>query len=444
MTTLTATSTRPEARFLHAFELQGDAAFNGSHAYLSELRRKAIARFEALGFPSRKAEAWKYTPIARALQHAYTIQPAPPRPKLSEADLARYAIPELDAYRVVLVNGQWVPELSTPAAALPQGAVLTSLQHAAQAYPQLFTAYFAHSLDYENEPFLALNLAFARDGLFFYLPPHTALDRPVHVVHLIDVEEDLFLQPHHVIAIAPGASLQLLYSGHTRSATRTFTNAVTEVFVGRGAQLAHYDLRLEGETASGIYSTQAYLEQEGRYTNHTLTLGGALVRNNVYVRFDGEAGETHLYGLFLGRGTMHIDNHTMIDHAVPNCVSNELYKGILDERAIGVFNGKVLVRPHAQKTNAYQSNKSILLTEEARMYSKPELEIYADDVRCTHGAACGQLNEEGIFYLRARGLTVQKARALMLLAFARDVLDQIALEPLRAYLDDLVAQRFGA
>jgi Fe-S cluster assembly protein SufD len=444
MATLTATSTRPEARFLHAFELQADTALNGSNAHLTTLRRKAIARFEALGFPGRKAEAWKYTPITRTLQHTYTIQPVPPLPKLSQADLAQAAIPELDAYWVVLVNGQFIPELSTPATALPQGVILTSLQHAAQAYPELFTTYFAQKLDYESDPFLALNLAFARDGFFLYLPPQTALDRPVHVVHWIEVDEDLFLQPHHVVVVAQEASLQLLYSGHSRSAARTFTNAVTELYIGRGAQVAHYDLRLENNTASGIYSTQAYLEQESQYTNHTLTLDGALVRNNVQVRFEGEAGEAHLYGLFLGRGTMHIDNHTMIDHAVPNCVSNELYKGILDDASTGVFNGKVLVRPHAQKTNAYQSNKSIVLTETARMYAKPELEIYADDVRCTHGAACGQLNEEGIFYLRARGLPVQKARALMLLAFARDVLDQIAVAPLRAYLDDLVAQRFGA
>lgn len=443
MTTITATKTRPEERFLHAFEAYAGEVLNGTSEHLATLRRKAIERFGALGFPGRKSEAWKYTPITRALQHPYKIDPAPSIPPLRDEDLAPYAIPELDAYRIVLLNGRFAPGLSTTSA-LPQGVILTGLQEAAQQHADLFEKYFAHYLDFENEPFLALNTAFARDGFFLYVPEGIALERPVHVLHLIDTEEELFLQPRHVVVAAPGASIKLVLSGHSRSKRRTFTNSVIEVFVGQGAEVHQYDLRLEGETASAIYSTQAYLEGGARYTNGTLTLGGALIRNNVYVRFDDQEGEAHLYGLFLGRGTMHIDNHTMIDHAVPHCVSNELYKGILDDQATGVFNGKVLVRPHAQKTNAYQSNKSIVLTREARMYSKPELEIYADDVRCTHGAACGQLDENGIFYLRTRGLTLQKARAMMLLAFARDVLDQIAIEPLRAYLDERVASLLAA
>jgi Fe-S cluster assembly protein SufD len=442
-TTLTATTTRPEDRFLHAFEAYAGEVLNGTSEHLAALRRKAIERFGVLGFPGRKSEAWKYTPIAKALQHPYRIDPMPAVPALTEQALAGYAIPELDAYRVVLVNGRFVPELSTTSD-LPEGVVLTGLEEAARRHADLFEKYFAHYLDFENEPFLALNTAFARDGFFLYVPEGATLERPVHVFNLIDTDEELFLQPRNVVVAAPGASLKLVTSGHNRTAQRTFTNGVTEVFVGQGAEVHQYDLRLESEAASGIFSTQAYLEGGARYTNGTLTLGGALVRNNVYVRFDDQEGEAHLYGFFLGRGSMHIDNHTRIDHAVPHCVSNELYKGILDDEATGVFNGKVLVRPHAQKTNAYQSNKSIVLTREARMYSKPELEIYADDVRCTHGAAIGQLDEDGIFYLRARGLTLQKARAMMLLAFARDVLDQITIEPLRAYLDELVAGRFGA
>lgn len=444
MTTLVKTPiTRLEDRLLHAFEAYAGTVLNGTSEHLSMLRRKAIERFKVLGFPGRKSEAWKYTPITKALQHPYQIDPLPTIPALTAAAIADYAIPELQAYRIVLINGRFAPELSA-VSDLPQGVILTSLKAAAQQHPELFEKYFAHDLDFENEPFLALNTAFARDGFFLYVSKGVVLERPVHVLQLIDTDQELLLQPRNVVIAAPGASFRLIISGHNRKDHRTFTNGVTEVFIGQGAEVHQYDLRLETEAASGVFSTHACLEGGARYTNGTLTLGGALVRNNVYVRFDDQEGEAHLYGFFLGRGTMHIDNHTMIDHAVPNCVSNELYKGILNDEATGVFNGKVLVRPHAQKTNAYQSNKSIVLTREARMYSKPELEIYADDVRCTHGAACGQLDEDGIFYLRARGLTLQKARAMMLLAFARDVLDQITVEPLRAYLDDLVAERFGA
>ncbi len=217
---------------------------------------------------------------------------------------------------------------------------------------------------------------------------------------------------------------------------------MTEVFVGAHAHVDRYEIQDESARTSIVNKVRAYQQTGSVFRNSTFTFSGEVIRNNVEILPDAEHCETHLYGLFLGDGVMHVDNHTLVDHARPNCFSNELYKGILDDKATGVFNGKVLVRLDAQQTNAYQSNKSILLTDTARMYSKPELEIYADDVKCSHGATTGQLDEDALFYLRSRGLTEKRARAILLTAFARDVLNNVVIEPLRVYLDTLVTARF--
>ena len=216
---------------------------------------------------------------------------------------------------------------------------------------------------------------------------------------------------------------------------------MTECVVGPGARVEHYHIQDEGQGAARVSTLHTYQQGGSYFATLTATLSGTMVRNNLNFLPDAEHCETHLFGLYLGQDQMHVDTHTLIDHARPNCQSNELYKGILDGRSTGVFNGKVLVRPDAQKTNAYQSSKSVVLTETARMFAKPELEIYADDVKCSHGATTGRLDEEALFYLQSRGLRIHQARALLLQAFARDVIEHVHIEPLRAYLDEVIANR---
>ncbi|ARA92487.1 Fe-S cluster assembly protein SufD [Rhodothermaceae bacterium RA] len=432
---------RPEDRFLTAFELNEGHTLNGSNARLHGLRKQAIARFRELGFPPPRTEAWKYTNITRVLQHEYRLNLLPTETGLTPEDLAPYRIPGLDAHTVVLVNGRFAASLSD-IGDLPDGAVVTGFARASETHEDLVNRHFGAYARDEQEPFTALNTAFTLDGLFVYVPKGTRLRRPIHLINLIQAEEDLFLQPRLLVVAEPGSQVQLIQTDASRTAVPTFTNGVTEVFVGADAHVRHYLVQDAGEAASAVNTLSVYQEGGSTFTAVTTTLSGATVRNNVYILPDGEHCESNLYGLFLGKNRMHVDNHTMMDHARPHCISNELYKGILDDASTGVFNGKVLVRQDAQQINAYQSNKSIVLSDAAQMYSKPELEIYADDVRCSHGATSGQLDEEAMFYLRARGIPPKEARAMLLIAFARDVLDTIELDVLRTYLDERLDARF--
>lgn len=438
MQTTTERIERPEDRFLAAFEVHAGHALNGNGPRMQALRREALTHFARLGFPERKAEAWKYTNIGRKLAHPYAL--GAPAPALTRDDLAPYAIPGLDAARAALVNGRFEPGLSS-LDGLPEGVVVTGLTEAAGAHPELFERHFAHYADYRGEVFTALNTAFTRDGLFVYVPKNTVVERPIHALSLLDTDADLFLQPRLLVVVERGAQVRLIESRHARTGTKTFTNGVTEIFVGPNAHVDLFTLQDEGDAAAQVASRYAYQEADSYLATSTITLSGDLVRNTQNYLPDAENCETHLRGLFLGRGTMHVDNHTLVDHAKPHCYSNELFKGILADRATGVFNGKVFVRPDAQQTNAYQENKTVLLSEAARMYAKPELEIYADDVKCSHGATTGRLDAEAMFYLRTRGLTDGQARRMLLLAFARDVIDEIAVEPLRAHLDRLIERR---
>ena len=395
-----------------------------------------------MGFPARKTEAWKYTNIGKILKRPYALPLGPSEVPVSPGDVEALLIPDLDAHVAVFVNGHFSEALSR-LSDLPEGVVVTGLAEAAETHAALVDAHLGQYADYEGEVFTALNTAFTKDGAFVYVPRHTAVEKPVHVINLVTTSEDALLQPRHLVVAEENAQVKLIQSSRTPPEAKTFVNAVTEVFVGDHAHVDRYEIQDEGANTSMVTTLNAYQQTGSVFRNSTFTFGGEVIRNNITVLPNAEQCETHLFGLFLADGTMHVDNHTLVDHARPNCFSNELYKGILDDRATGIFNGKVLVRQDAQQTNAYQSNKSIVLTDTAHMYAKPELEIYADDVKCSHGATTGQLDDEAIFYLRTRGLTLQRARALMLVSFARAVLDNVAIEPLRETLDTMVTARFS-
>ena len=437
----TIEKTRPEDRFASAFEMHEGHTLNGSNARLQGLRKEAFARFADLGFPTTKHEAWRYTNIARALSHDYQLRLRPDAPALSAADLAPLRIPGLDAYLAVLVDGRFAADLSE-LDGLPEGVVVAGLAEANERHTELLNRHLGRYAPHGDEAFAALNTAFTQDGLFVYLPRNAVLDRPVHVVQILRADEDVFVQPRNLFVFEQGSQARFVETGESLTEAKTFTNAVDEVYVGPGANVRWYKVQREGAKASQVSGTHVYQERDSAFFLHTVTLGGALVRNNVSVLPDGENCETHLFGLFLPRGDEHVDNNTFVDHARPNCYSHELYKGVLDDRSTGVFNGKVFVRQDAQKINAFQENNALVLSPDARMFSKPELEIYADDVKCSHGATSGQLDPDAMFYLRQRGLSRRQAQAVLLLAFARDVLDSIAIEPLRAWVDAQVAERF--
>ena len=419
------------------------STLNGSNASIKGIRREAIEHFQQIGIPTRKVEAWKYTSVDRLFKEPYQLLPVPGISTLDKSDLAPYLVPGLDSHIVVLVNGSFSEALST-VEGLPAGVRILPFATATDREKDVVNRHFARYADYRTEPFIALNTAFTRDGVYVHVPAGVVVEKPVQIVNLIDTDENLLIQPRILIVVERNAQVKVIETGFSVNNTTTLTNSVCEIFVGEHAFVDHYKVQREGASASQIYNLKVYQETGSFLTTDTITLGGKLVRNNLSFHPDGEHCETHLYGLLLGSDDMHVDTHTFVDHAKPACVSDELYKYILDDSATGVFNGKVYVRRDAQQTNAYQTNKSLVLSETAHMYTKPELEIYADDVKCSHGATTGRLDEEAIFYLRSRGLSPQRARALLLLAFARDVLEHVGIEPLREQLDKLITHHFHA
>jgi Fe-S cluster assembly protein SufD len=441
MPTVLDSSVRPEDRFISAFEVNKGETLNGTNATISRQRETAIDRFAELGIPTNRLEAWKYTNIAKVLDRPYALHLGSDTPALSHEDIAPFFVDGLDAHRVVLVNGRFEGALSD-VGELPKDVVVSGLSAAGQSHPDLVESHYGAQADVDDEALTALNTAFVQDGYFVYVPSGTVVEKPIFVLQVNTADEDLFVQPRNLVVVEDGAMARIIESQQTLGTMRTFTNGVSEMSVGTKGNLEHYVVQHEGDHASRVQSLYAHHKADSVFSTHTTTLSGDVVRNNLAITPDGTHCESNLFGLFLGKSDMHVDNNTLVDHVEPDCLSNELYKGVLGGRSTGVFNGKVFVHRDAQRINAYQSNKSIVLTNEAQIYSKPELEIYADDVQCSHGATSGQLDEEGLFYLRSRGLSEERARILMLRGFARDVIDEVKIDALHAHLDDLVGQRF--
>jgi len=442
MPTTLNTDAPAKDRFLSAFELSHGKALNGKNASISSHREAAIERFASLGVPTNRLEAWKYTDISKIIDREYTLPLSPTVPAVDRDTLDAVLIDDLDAHRIVLVNGRVSADLSD-IGDLPDGVVVSSLSDAGANHPDIVESHYGQYADFEDEALTALNTAFVQDGLFVFVPSGTVLEKPVYAVHLTVSDEDLMIQPRHLFVVEDGAIATIIEMQHSLTEARTLTNTVREAYVGARGTLDHYLGQLEHDQASQVQTTAAYHENNSVFSTHNVTLSGEVVRNNLTITPDGEFCESNLYGLYLGQGTTHVDNNTLVDHVHADCVSNELYKNVLNDRSKGVFNGKVFVRPDSQRINAYQSNKSIVLSKDANMYSKPELEIYADDVQCSHGATSGQLDEEGIFYLRSRGLSETRARILMLQAFAQDVVDEIRVDALREHMTERVQERFA-
>jgi Fe-S cluster assembly protein SufD len=443
MPTTLDTSAPAKDRFLSAFEMSNGQALNGKNASISSHREAAIQRFAELGVPTNKLEAWKYTDISKIVDREYTLPLSMNVPDVDASDLDDVLIEDLDAHRVVTVNGRVHDGLSD-IGTLPDGVVVSSLADAGANHPDIVEAHYGKYADFEDEAMTALNTAFVQDGLFVYVPSGTAVEKPIYAVHLTVSDADVMIQPRHLFVVEDGGIATIIEMQHTLTDARVFTNTVREAYVGARGNLDHYIGQVESDASSQVQTTAAYHEDNSVFSTNTITLSGEMVRNNLTITPDGEFCESNLYGLYLGKDQMHVDNQTLVDHVHADCVSNELYKNVLNDASKGVFNGKVFVRPDSQRINAYQSNKSIVLSNEANMYTKPELEIYADDVQCSHGATSGQLDEEGIFYLRSRGLSEKRARILMLQAFAQDIVDEIRVDALREHMTDRLRERFAS
>lgn len=418
-----------------------ESALNGAaSSAMHALRREAMAQFERTGFPTVKDEEWKYTNVApiAGLQFrpAERLKPH----GLTKNDIAPYTFGGLHCSRLVFVNGHFAPDLS--GGATSKGVRATNLASLPLRGDGIVDRYLAKLASMHTSAFTALNTAFIEDGAFIVVPDNVVVSDPVHLLFLSTAEDEPHVvQPRNLIVVGSHSKLSVVETYATRGDAVHFTNVVTEIVVGEGAVIEHDKLQKESDAAFHVGSIHVHQQARSVYVNNAITLGGTLVRNNITSVLDAPGCECTLNGLSLGTGSQHIDNHTTIDHASPNCISHELYKSILDGSAHGVFNGKIFVRKDAQKTDAKQTNKTLLLSQQASIDTKPQLEIFADDVKCTHGATVGQLDEEQIFYLRSRGLSVDVARDLLTLAFAGDVIERVHIAPLREQLDRLIHER---
>ena len=420
-----------------------DRAFSGDGAPrpFAALRQQSREHFEALGLPTRKLEAWKYTDLRPALKEDYTFLHGDGSSQLSASDLDRFAIPDLNAARLAVVNGAVVPELSD-LSAMPEGVTVGSLREAAEEGGAMISEYFGKLTDTEQDAFAALNSAFDLDGFFVHVPKNLEVETPLHVIHLVEHDGPAFVQTRHLVVAEDNARVRIVESYVALGdESRQFGNHLTEIVAGPGAEVRHVRIQDEGDAAHQVTTINVVQDRDSHVRTHTFTFASGTVRNNTSAVLDGPGGDHTVGGLYILHGEQVVDTHTLIDHEAPSCESNELFKGIAYDKSTGVFNGKVFVARPAQQTNAYQQSQGVVLSPDARHFSKPELEIYADDVKCSHGSTTGAIDREALFYLRARGISYEDARALLLYAFAHDVVEELEDEALQTYLDARIAER---
>ncbi len=409
--------------------------------WLQPVRQDAFARFWELGFPTTHNEEWRFTNVAPIANTAF--QSARDHRVSAEA-IVDFRVPGIVSL-LVFVNGRFAPEQSQ-LPSLPAGVKITSLADAIAGDRELVEPYLARYAEYRNDAFLALNTAFLNDGAFMFIPKGVVLENPIHILYVATAgEQPLMSHPRNLIVCGENTQATIVEDyvslyGAGVSPAPAFTNAVTELIAGDHSVVSHYLLEREDQQSYNVSTLRLQQGRSASVASHSVLLGGALVRNNVHPVLAGEGADCLINGLFLGRGTQHLDNYLLVEHAQPHCDSRQFYNGILDGRSRGVFHGRIIVHKDAQKTDAKQTNRNLLLSDEAQIDTKPQLEIYADDVKCTHGATIGQLEEESLFYMRSRGLPEADARALLLFAFASETLDRMKPGPVRDFLADLVPQ----
>ncbi|CAD5257826.1 MULTISPECIES: Fe-S cluster assembly protein SufD [unclassified Imperialibacter] len=420
-----------------AFE-KFEASLNGSKStFLHELRKESLAAILKSGLPGPKHEEYRYTNFGKALEKSIAYEGI-----VAETAAASAPTPldSFEGYKLYFVNGK-LDASRSDLGDLSEKVTVTSLASAVKEQGDL-KEYLGSIVKSWPDAFSHLNTAFAKEGVFIRVKKNTILDKPLYIIHSNDTSATEVLAHYRNLAIVEeGSQLKVIEANFSTGANTSYTNTVLEIFCKKNASVEWSKLQLENETALRIDNSLVYQERDSKCTINTITLSGQMVRNNLYIALDDENTEAHMYGLYLIDGKTHVDNHTSVDHRKPNSFSNELYKGIMDDQSHGVFNGKIFVRQDAQKTNAFQQNNNILLSPNAVINTKPQLEIWADDVKCSHGCTTGQLDNEQLFYLRARGISEDKARAMLLHAFAGDVIANISVGPVKEYLEQLITDK---
>ena len=413
------------------------ATLSGTYCW-EKTQRQAHSYFQKLGLPSAKTEGYKYTPITNVLSEKFDLSNPSAQIDASHSLTNNYIKPFLhqlsDVYAITVIDGE-INNTSLHSA-LPQSLFhVSSFTEAYQKYQNIFTEHFSQDISNNLDTLAILNTALFTNGTFIYIPDNTRLDKPLCIYHFTDsTTQQKTTYPRVLIYVGKNSQISLINNWHTMGAYDGFTNAVTDILVGEHSQLDHYTLQIQAGNAYQVNTIHCYQASHSIVNNYTFSWDGLLIRNNLYTDMQGPHAQVNMYGIYCPSQTQHIDNHTTVNHQHPNTESNQLYKGILSGKATGVFNGKIFVQSEAQKTNAFQTNNNILLSDEATIYTKPQLEIWADDVKCSHGATIGQLDETQLFYLQARGIPENLARHMLLHAFADEVISKVPLVSLLDYL----------
>lgn len=425
---------------IYSAAVRGTLAKSSDPVWLKMLRENAIDRFAQVGFPGVENEDWKYTNVAPFLREEFEIAPTS-----ENIDRAAFATsPETENSRLVFVNGKYSAESSNVLAIGDGASVLTLTEAIGDArFAEIVKTHLARLVDYNANGFTALNAALWHDGAFIFVAKNTKVAAPIELLFVETLENNASF-PRVLVLIEQGAEAAVIENYVGTDGAKYLTNAVVEIVLADQARLTHTKLQRESHQALHVGATKASLARNSFYDATTITLGAALSRHDIDVKFNQEGAEAFVDGLYLVGETQHTDTHSIIDHAMPNCVSHQTYKGILSDQSRAVFNGKIFVREHASGTNGYQSNKNLLLSNDARVDTKPQLEIFNDDVKCSHGATVGQLEDEEVFYLLSRGLSLDLARNLLTYGFAEEVINKIKIESIKKQLDAAVLNRLDA
>ncbi len=425
--------------YLSEFERFQNSLNGEKSGDINKLRLNSFDKFKSLDFPTKKNEEWRNTNVTPILKQNF--MPITSKNNVEDdVDITEFIFTGFECNLLVFVNGLYSERLSEITETSPD-IFIGKLSNFVTKYPEQYNRYF--NVDSKNEtPFSALNSAYLVDGAIVYLKKNAVLKHPLQVLYLSGHNhENILVQPKNLIIAEENSQAKIIFNFRGIEGKKYFTNAVTQVFVGKNSNVDITKIENESKNAFHIEQTSVHQEKDSVFTHLSLALGASITRNDLSSVLNDENIECNFYGLFLTNGTRHVDNHTFVDHAKPNCYSNELYKGILDDDSHGVFRGKIMVREDAQMTNAYQSNKNILLSRNSTIDTKPQLEIYADDVKCSHGATIGALDEEAYFYIRSRGVPEHLAQSMLIKAFAEDVIESIRIDELKEQVNHLVFEQ---
>jgi len=435
-----ATATQALQHYLEGFTSLEKTAPSRQHPWLRKLREDGFARFAETGFPTSRDEDWRFTNLSAIAQTPFRlVRESHHLP--SQSDLAPYHVAGA-ACRLVFVDGRFVPELSS-VGILPGGVTVSSLANAIAQHPAAVSAHLGRYLNIQRDPFSALNTAFIEDGAYVHISKSVILEGPVHLLFIsLGHDTPSVSHPRNLIVAEENSQATVVedYISFGKTGDKALCNTATELVAGDRSVISHYMIEREHGQAFNVSTLRIQQGRSADVSSHSVLIGGALVRNNVHPVLAGEGSECLINGLFIGNGRQHLDNYMLVEHASPHCGSRQFYNGILDGHAHGVFHGRIIVHKDAQKTDAKQTNRNLLLSDTAQIDTKPQLEIYADDVKCTHGATIGQIEENALFYLRSRGIDETSARRLLLGAFAGECFDRMKEGPARKHVENLVRE----